>query len=73
MENFNALLAFFQKKFPSYSNKKVYLAGEYYAGKWIPDLALKIVTYNLNNPNSKINLKGILVGNGVMDFSDGRL
>jgi len=67
-----AILYFFNSKFPSYKDKKVYLAGEGYAGKYIPDLVLRIAAYN-NQGDFKINLNGILVGNGIMDFSGGSL
>lgn len=35
-------------------------------------MALRINAYNTNAEN-KIFLKGILIGNGIMDFSDGTL
>jgi len=44
------------------------LAGESYAGKYIPDLAVQIVGYNLRKEGTPINLISILVGNGVMTF-----
>lgn len=69
-----ALLYFFEKKFPSYLHKKFYIAGESYAGKYIPDLALRIHSHNLQASSTvKINMMGILIGNGVMDFTDGSL
>ena len=71
-DNLKAVLYFFEKKFPSYRTKDFFIAGESYAGKYIPDLALRIHTYNLN-ADVKVNLKGILIGNGVMDWSDGSL
>ena len=44
------------------------MAGESYAGKYIPDLAVQIVGYNLRKEGTPINLISILVGNGVMTF-----
>lgn len=41
----NGLLAFFVK-FPSFRGKSFYLAGESYAGKFIPDLAIRIASYD---------------------------
>ena len=70
-DNLYGLLAFYER-FPSFKTKSLFIAGESYAGKFIPDLALRINSYNLN-AETKINLKGILVGNGVMDFSDNML
>ena len=51
----------------------LYLAGESYAGQYIPDLAMKIYFYNLQNPNTPIKLKGILINNGVMNWQDNSL
>ena len=68
-DNFNALMDFF-KKFPSYKGRDFYISGESYAGIYIPTLAYKIVMYNKGVKESqKINLKGILVGNGVADWN----
>ena len=67
-DNLNALLSFF-KKFPEYQKKDFYISGESYAGIYIPTLSIEIINYNKNAPESnKINLKGILVGNGVTDL-----
>ncbi len=68
-DNLNAVLDFF-KKFPEYKQNGFWIAGESYAGKYIPDLAVLIDQYNRFNDNAtfKINLKGILVGNGVMSW-----
>lgn len=61
-----ALLNFF-KTFDQYKNRKFFIAGESYAGKYIPDLAVLIDTHNLVDPGTAINLKGIIIGNGVID------
>ena len=63
----NALLDFFNK-FPEYKQSPFFIAGESYAGKYIPDLAVLIDRYNLDAA-SPINLKGIMVGNGVMRYN----
>jgi len=68
-ETFTSLLDFFTTRFPSLRARNFYIAGSSYAGKFIPDLALRINSYNLNE-EKKINLKGILVGNGIMELSD---
>ncbi|XP_068667848.1 serine carboxypeptidase-like 31 [Aristolochia californica] len=50
------------EKFPSYRNRSFYIAGESYAGKYVPELAEHI--YDMNkNPNLYIDLKGFLLGN----------
>lgn len=69
----DALVYFFQTKQPAFANRSFYIAGESYAGKYIPDLAELIYRHNIDNPDTIINLKGILVGNGVMSFENGEL
>lgn len=68
-DTLSALLYFF-KGFNEYVNNSLWLAGESYAGKYIPDLAVLIDRTNVIN---HLNLKGILVGNGVMDFRNSEL
>jgi carboxypeptidase C (cathepsin A) len=68
-ENLEAVVDFF-KKFPSLRNNEFYIAGESYAGIYVPTLSEKIVDYNQKQISSqKINFKGFLVGNGVTDWS----
>lgn len=65
-----ALLNFFSSsKFPEYKDNVFFIAGESYAGKYIPDLAVLIDGQNQYGDGPKINLKAILVGNGIMSFS----
>jgi carboxypeptidase C (cathepsin A) len=67
-DNLNALLDFF-KKFPSYKGRDFYISGESYAGIYVPTLAYEVINYNKGvSESNKINLKGILVGNGVADW-----
>ncbi len=67
-DSLNALLSFF-KKYPEYKKNKFFIAGESYAGKYIPDLSVLIDKYNLQQQAAnRINLLAILVGNGVMTF-----
>ena len=68
----DALLDFFSK-FQEYSSNVFWIAGESYAGKYIPDLAKKIDEHNTYGEGKKINLHGILVGNGIMTFEGGTL
>ncbi len=44
-DNFNALMSFFDK-FKEYRDRNFWIAGESYAGKYIPDLAVLIDQYN---------------------------
>jgi carboxypeptidase C (cathepsin A) len=68
-ENLEAVVDFFSK-YPSLKSNNFYIAGESYAGIYVPTLAANIVDYNQKQVSSqKINLKGIMVGNGVTDWS----
>lgn len=49
-------------KFPSYRNRIFYIAGESYAGKYVPELA-EIVHDKNTDPSLFIDLRGILLGN----------
>ncbi|KAJ4960956.1 hypothetical protein NE237_020866 [Protea cynaroides] len=55
------------ERFPRYKKRELYLAGESYAGHYIPQLAREILGYNSAGDIQPINLKGIMVGNAVMD------
>jgi carboxypeptidase C (cathepsin A) len=73
-DSLNALVDFFGNgKFGEYVRNDFWLAGESYAGKYIPDLAVEIDKYNRGNPIVTILLKGQLVGNGVITFEGGDL
>lgn len=65
---FTAIKDFLQKKAPEFKSRELFLAGESYAGKYIPDIVIRILANNQGDISNYINLKGILVGNGVMDF-----
>ena len=67
-DNLEAVLQFFSY-FPSFRSNDFYIAGESYAGIYVPSLAYFIVESNKNGTNANINLKGILVGNGVTLWS----
>ncbi|AKB37439.1 Tyrosine decarboxylase [Methanosarcina siciliae C2J] len=59
----------FLSKHPEYRSCPVYVAGESYGGKYVPNIALKIHTKNRaeTDETKKINLKGISVGDGWID------
>ncbi|KAJ7949226.1 Carboxypeptidase [Quillaja saponaria] len=48
------------ERFPEYKNRDFYIAGESYAGHYVPQLAHTILYHNKSN-KTIINLKGILV------------
>ncbi|XP_021847427.1 serine carboxypeptidase-like 31 isoform X2 [Spinacia oleracea] len=61
----NDAYEFIQKwflKFPTYRNRTFYIAGESYAGKYVPELAELIHDRN-NGSSLYVDLKGILMGN----------
>ncbi|GMP41418.1 hypothetical protein CsSME_00011526 [Camellia sinensis var. sinensis] len=51
------------ERFPEYKTRDFYIAGESYAGHYVPQLAHTILHYNKDPNNSFINLKGIIVLN----------
>ena len=59
-----AALKNFFTEFPDYTNNEFYISGESYAGSYIPALTEEIYK---EEPKS-INLKGILIGNGLTNF-----
>lgn len=69
-DNLQALLSFYQN-YPEYAKNGLWLSGESYAGKYIPDLAVAIDYYNQQDKSTPINLLGLLVGNGIMSFEQG--
>jgi len=63
----------FYSLWPEYKTNDLYIAGESYAGVYVPWLAHNIQKYNEGKaPADQINLKGFMVGNGVtsVEFDD---
>ncbi|KAL9597240.1 MAG: hypothetical protein Q9219_005283 [cf. Caloplaca sp. 3 TL-2023] len=58
-----ALLTLFFKQFPEYAHQDFHIAGESYAGHYIPVFASQILSFKKRN----INLKSVLIGNGLTD------
>ncbi|XP_030954890.1 serine carboxypeptidase 24-like isoform X1 [Quercus lobata] len=54
-------------RFPQYKHREFYIAGESYAGHYVPQLAEKIVEYNKALLQPILNLKGFIVGNALID------
>ncbi|KAI4384654.1 hypothetical protein MLD38_002776 [Melastoma candidum] len=58
------------ERFPEYKGRDFYITGESYAGHYVPQLAHNILFYNgkkANDSSSSINLKGIMIGNAVIN------
>lgn len=62
-----AFLVNWFNRFPQYKFRKFYIAGESYAGYYIPELASKILQHKNLSQASFINFRGIMVGNGLMN------
>ncbi|KAL6516794.1 Serine carboxypeptidase-like 20 [Orobanche hederae] len=60
------LLKWFEQ-FPEFDGNAFYIAGESYAGIYIPTLASEIVKGIKTGVRPIINFKGYMVGNGVCD------
>lgn len=58
-----AFLQLFFKNFPEYANLDFHIAGESYAGHYIPAFASEILTH----PERNFNLTSVLIGNGLTD------
>jgi len=65
-DNYQFLINFFES-YPEFAGNDFYIAGESYAGIYVPTLAYYVHMMNQEGGNPQINLKGILVGNGVTD------
>ncbi|XP_043699906.1 serine carboxypeptidase-like 35 [Telopea speciosissima] len=66
-DSYAFLLGWF-KRFPSFKSHEFYIAGESYAGHYVPQLAELIYESNKNaSKDSVINLKGFMIGNAVIN------
>lgn len=54
-------------KFPEYRNRSLFIVGESYAGHYVPQLAELML--QLNKKEKPFNLKGIALGNPLLEFS----
>ncbi|KAL0872887.1 hypothetical protein Bca101_022592 [Brassica carinata] len=61
------------ERYPEYKGREFYIVGESYAGHYIPQLSQAIVRHNQASGENTINLKGYMVGNGLMDDLQDRL
>lgn len=59
-----AFLVNWLERFPEYKGRDFYIAGESYAGHYVPQLAHRILAYNRKTKGQdSINFKGIMVDN----------
>ncbi|OBA21648.1 hypothetical protein METBIDRAFT_32129 [Metschnikowia bicuspidata var. bicuspidata NRRL YB-4993] len=58
-----AFLELFFKQFPSFQKSDFHIAGESYAGRYIPLFSSEI----LHHPERSFNFKSVLIGNGITD------
>ncbi|XP_043693035.1 serine carboxypeptidase-like 35 [Telopea speciosissima] len=66
-DSYAFLLGWF-KRFPSFKSHEFYIAGESYAGHYVPQLAELIYESNKKaSKDSVINLKGFMIGNAVIN------
>ncbi|XP_047514480.1 venom serine carboxypeptidase-like [Pieris napi] len=63
-DQMHTFLVQFLKIFPELQEAPLFVAGESYAGKYVPALAIQIHRRMEKHP---INLKGIAIGNGLID------
>ncbi|GER44501.1 serine carboxypeptidase [Striga asiatica] len=55
------------KRFPEYKDREFYIAGESYAGHYVPQLAQTILHHNKKSGRPIINLKGMIIGNAAIN------
>lgn len=53
-------------KFPEFKSRDLFLTGESYAGHYIPQLAVAVLDHNARSKASKLNLKGLAIGNPLL-------
>lgn len=62
-----AFLVNWLERFPEYKNRDFYISGESYAGHYVPQLAHTIIHHNKKANRTIVNLKGIIIGNAVIN------
>ncbi|XP_078177991.1 serine carboxypeptidase II-1-like [Carex rostrata] len=65
-DSYAFLLGWFER-FPKYKYRDFYIAGESYAGHYVPQLSQIVYEQNKGVENPIINFKGFMVGNAVTD------
>ncbi|KAF6155861.1 hypothetical protein GIB67_039192, partial [Kingdonia uniflora] len=62
-----AFLVNWLERFPEYKDRDFYISGESYAGHYVPQLAHTILQHNNRANKTIINLKGVIIGNAVIN------
>ncbi|KAL6655438.1 hypothetical protein ACP70R_006264 [Stipagrostis hirtigluma subsp. patula] len=60
------------ERFPEYKGRPFYISGESYAGHYVPELAATIILRNTYRSKTIIELRGILIGNPLLDWERNR-
>ncbi|CAA0824456.1 Serine carboxypeptidase-like 40 [Striga hermonthica] len=66
IDNYVFLLKWLER-FPEYKDRDFYIAGESYAGHHVPQLAQTILHHNLKAKRPIVKLKGMIIGNPVIN------
>ncbi|XP_042471639.1 serine carboxypeptidase-like 27 [Zingiber officinale] len=66
VDAYNFLVSWFDR-FPQYKHREFYIAGESYAGHYVPQLSQLVYQKNIGIQNPTINFKGFMVGNALID------
>ncbi|GAB4832493.1 Serine carboxypeptidase-like 40 [Ancistrocladus abbreviatus] len=63
----NIFLLNWLERFPEYKKRDFFISGESYAGHYVPQLAQVILQHNKKAKKNIINLRGIIIGNAVIN------
>ncbi|KAL6053741.1 Carboxypeptidase [Balamuthia mandrillaris] len=66
-EDMYSFLQSFFAKYPRFRDSDFFIAGESYAGHYIPALTARIIEGNSRPSGSRINLRGVAIGDGTLD------
>ncbi|EEY67048.1 serine protease family S10, putative [Phytophthora infestans T30-4] len=66
-ENIFWFLQGFMDKHPEFKDRSLFLAGESYAGHYVPAAAHNIYRENKTTKKRRLNLQGIVIGNGLVN------
>jgi len=66
-EDMYEFLQTFMTQFPQYSKLPFWVTGESYAGHYVPAVSSRIIQGNTNKEGLFINIKGLAIGNGLVD------